>query len=179
MRDWDICDSSIRIGPCRRKNCVSRNRAQTLAHRRVTGRRPTLGCGSTHRLPECGRERPRRTRRHPDRARLGAVGTSPTIARHDERHRESAQSHAPCTAQRETLAGGDDGAALGGRQRARSREEVPSGERMQRYAGPRRCPPGTRRAVRTRGVVNDGRVVVNRTAAEFQQRTGHPPNSSP
>ena len=71
--------------------------------------------------------------------------------------------------------GGDDGAALGGRQRARSREGVPSGERMQRYAGPRRCPPGTRRAVRTRGVVNDGRVVVNRTAAEFQQRTGHPP----
>ena len=70
--------------------------------------------------------------------------------------------------------GGDDGAALGGRQRARSREGVPSGERMQRYAGPRRCPPGTRRAVRTRGVVNDGRVVLNRTAAEFQQRTGHP-----
>ena len=49
MRDWDICDSSIRIGPCRRKNCVSRNRAQTLAHRRVTGWRPTLGCGSTPR----------------------------------------------------------------------------------------------------------------------------------
>ena len=66
---------------------------------------------------------------------------------------------------------------LGGRQRARSREGLPSGERMQRYAGPRRCPPGTRRAVRTRGVVNDGRVVVNRTAAEFQQRTGHPPKS--
>ena len=47
MRDWDICDSSIRIGPCRRKNCVSRNRAQTLARRGVTRWPPTLGCGST------------------------------------------------------------------------------------------------------------------------------------
>ena len=34
--------------------------------------------------------------------------------------------------------------------------------------------PGTRRAVRTRGVVRDGCVVVNQAAAEFQQRTGHP-----
>ena len=32
----------------------------------------------------------------------------------------------------------------------------------------------TRRAVRTRGVVRDGCVVVNQAAAEFQQRTGHP-----
>ena len=30
-------------------------------------------------------------------------------------------------------------------------------------------------AVRTRGVVRDGCVVVNQAAAEFQQRTGHPP----
>ena len=146
------------------------------AHQRQDGDAAAAGPGSSlgHRLPECGRERPRRTRRHPDRARLGAVGASPTIARHDERHRESPQPHAPCAAPCETLAGGDDGAALGGRRGARRGEGVPPGERMQRYAGPRRCPPGTRRAVRTRGVVNDGRVVVNRTAAEFQQRTGHP-----
>ena len=43
-----------------------------------------------------------------------------------------------------------------------------------RYARAGRCPPGTRRAVRTRGVVRDGCVVVNQAAAEFQQRTGHP-----
>ena len=36
------------------------------------------------------------------------------------------------------------------------------------------CPPGTRRAVRTRGVVRAGCVVVHQAAAEFQQRTGHP-----
>ena len=45
---------------------------------------------------------------------------------------------------------------------------------MSRYARAGRCPPGTRRAVRTRGVVRDGCVVVNQAAAEFQQRTGHP-----
>ena len=50
----------------------------------------------------------------------------------------------------------------------------PSGARMSRYARAGRCPPGTRRAVRTRGVVRDGCVVVNQAAAEFQQLTGHP-----
>ena len=68
----------------------------------------------------------------------------------------------------------DDGAALGGRRRARSRKGVPSGERVSRYAGARRCPSGARRAAGTRGIVRDGCVVVNRAAAEFQQRTGHP-----
>ena len=48
----------------------------------------------------------------------------------------------------------------------------------QEYARAGRCPPGTRRAVRTRGVVRDGCVVVNQAAAEFQQLTGHPPESS-
>ena len=70
--------------------------------------------------------------------------------------------------------GGDDGAALGGRRGARSGDGVPPGARMSRYARAGRCPPGTRRAVRTRGVVRDGCVVVNQAAAEFQQRTGHP-----
>ena len=56
----------------------------------------------------------------------------------------------------------------------RSGEGVPPGARMSRYARAGRCPPGTRRAVRTRGVVRDGCVVVNQAAAEFQQRTGHP-----
>ena len=37
----------------------------------------------------------------------------------------------------------DDGASLGGRRCARSRERVPSGERAQRYADARRCSPGT------------------------------------
>ena len=92
--------------------------------------------------PRCGRERPRRPRRDADRARLGPVGTPPMIARHHERHRESAQPHAPCEAQCETLARWDDGAAVGGRRRARSREGVPPGQRMSRYAGARRRPPG-------------------------------------
>ena len=33
--------------PHRRKNCVSRNQAQTLSHERVTRQPPTLDCGST------------------------------------------------------------------------------------------------------------------------------------
>ena len=61
----------------------------------------------------------------------------------------------------------------------RSGEGVPSGARMSRYARAGRCSPGTRRAVRTRGVVRDGCVVVNQAAAEFQQRTGHPPRRRP
>ena len=55
----------------------------------------------------------------------------------------------------------------------------PSGERVSRYAGARRCPSGARRAAGTRGIVRDGCVVVNRAAAEFQQRTGHPLFSIP
>ena len=84
------------------------------------------------------------------------------------------QPYAPCAAACETLARRNDGAALGGRRGARSGEGVPSGERMSRYARAGGCPPGTRRAARTRRVGRDGRVVVNRAAAEFQQRTGHP-----
>ena len=58
------------------------------------------------------------------------------------RHRESAQPHAPCEAECETRARRDDGAALGGRRGARSGEGIPSGERVQEYAGARCCPPG-------------------------------------
>ena len=73
----------------------------------------------------------------------------------------SPQPNAPRAAPCETLARRDDGAALGGRRGARSGEGVPPGARMSRYARAGRCPPGTRRAVRTRGVVRDGCVVVN------------------
>ena len=128
-----------------------------------------------HRLPECRRERTGRTRRHPDRARLGSVGAPPTIARHDERHRESAQPHAPCEAQRETLARWDDGAALGGRRGARSRQGVPSSERVQRYAGTRGRPPGPCRAARPRRIVRNGCVVVNRAAASISTAHGTSP----
>ena len=128
--------------------------------------------------PKCGHARAGRARRDADRARRGSVGASPTIARHHERHRESPQPNAPRAAPCETLARRDDGAALGGRRGARSGEGVPPGARMSRYARAGRCPPGTRRAVRTRGVVRDGCVVVNQAAAEFQQRTGHPPSTT-
>ena len=37
----------VRPSPHRRKNCVSRNQAQTLSHERVTRQPPTLDCGST------------------------------------------------------------------------------------------------------------------------------------
>ena len=96
-----------------------------------------------------------------------------------ERHRESPQPNAPRAAPCETLARRDDGAALGGRRGARSGEGVPPGARMSRYVRAGRCPPGSRRAVRTRGVVRDGCVVVNQAAAEFQQRTGHPLYATP
>ena len=119
--------------------------ARLHTRQRQDGEAPVTGPGAAlgHRLPECGRERAGRARRDADRARLGSVGASPTIARHHERHRESAQSHAPCETKCETLARRDDGAAVGGRRRARSCEGVPSGERMSRYAGARRCPPGS------------------------------------
>ena len=142
-----------------------------------TAKPPVTGPGAAfgHRLPECGRERAGRARRDADRARRGSVGASPTIARHHERHRESAQSHAPCETKCETLARRDDGAAVGGRRRARSREGVPSGERMSRYAGARRCPSGARRAPGTWGIVRDGCVVVNRAATEFSTALGTSP----
>ena len=38
-------------GPCRQKNCASRNQAQTLPRRGVRGGPPTLDCGSTSYLP--------------------------------------------------------------------------------------------------------------------------------
>ena len=69
-------------------------------------------------------------RRNADGARLGALRAPPTIARHHERHRESPQPHAPCATECETLARWDDGASVGGRRRARSREGIPSGERV-------------------------------------------------
>ena len=37
----------------RRKNCVYRNQAKTLAREQVTRRPPTLDCGSTHRCIGC------------------------------------------------------------------------------------------------------------------------------
>ena len=80
--------------------------------------------------PSAARQRAGRAGRDADRAGLGPVGTPPTLARHHERHRESAQSHPSCEAQCETLARRDDGAAVGGRRRARSREGVPPGQRM-------------------------------------------------
>ena len=67
--------------------------------------------------------------------------------------------------------GGDSSAPCAARRRGGS---VANGPGI-RECG--RCPPGTRRAVRTRGVVRDGCVVVNQAAAEFQQRTGHPAGS--
>ena len=87
--------------------------------------------------------------------------------------------NAPRAAPCETLARRDDGAALGGRRGARSYAK--GFQRVQGFHGMSatdRCPPSTRRAVRTRGVVRDGCVVVNQAAAEFQQRTGHPPPMS-
>ena len=49
--------------------------------------------------------------------------------------------------------------------RGNARRRRSSGNESLRFACPRSVP---------RGVVRDGRIVVNRAAAEFQQRTGHP-----
>ena len=46
-------------GPCRRKNCVFRNRAQTLPRTWVRRRSPTLDCGSTQSPSSRARLRPR------------------------------------------------------------------------------------------------------------------------
>ena len=122
----------------------------------------------------CSADAPIETVRPPSTMSSSAGASLGAPARHHERHRESAQSYAPCAAACETLARRNDGAALGGRRGARSGKGGPSGERMSRSARAWGGPPGTRRAVRTRRVGRDGRVVLNRAATEFQQRTGHP-----
>ena len=57
--------------PHRRKNCVSRNQAQTLAHERVTRQPPTLNCGSTRRATRRLRRVASPTARLVSRPRVG------------------------------------------------------------------------------------------------------------
>ena len=112
-----------------------------LTSHRQDGETTAAGPGSPlgHRPPECGRERPRRPRRDADRARLGPVGTPPTIARHHERHRVLSRTrHVKRNVKR--WRGGT--MVLRWVAAARSREGVPPGQRMSRYAGARRRPPG-------------------------------------
>ena len=108
--------------------------------------------------------------RHP----LGPLGAAPAIAGHHQRHREPLEPNAPRQAEREALAGWDDGAPLGRGRGAGGSERVPASEGMQGHAHASRGAPSARRSAGSRGVVGDGCVVVNRTAAEFQQRTGQP-----
>ena len=118
------------------------------------------------RLPECRRQRAGRAGRDADRAGLGPVGTPPTLARHHERHRESAQSHPSCEAQCETLARGDDGAAVGGRRRARSREGVPPGRCWKKIGSP--C------AGRGMRISRSGAPIVSARPCARQRRAGWP-----
>ena len=66
--------------------------------------------------------------------------------------------------------GGGDRAVLRGRRVTRSRDGISSGKWVQRYADACDRPPDAW----IREVVGDGCAVVNRTAAEIQQRTGQP-----
>ena len=144
-------------------------RARLYTHERQDGEAPVTGPGAAlgHRLPECSCERAGRPRRDADRAGLGAVGASPTLAGHDERHRESAQSPAPCETKCEALARRHDGAPLGRGGRARSRQRVPTRERVQGHARAGRRTPCARRAARARRLVGDGSVVVTKPPLSF------------
>ena len=105
---------------------------------------------------------------------LGALRAPPTIAGHDECGRESPQPHPAREAQREALARGRDGPPVGRRWRVGSRQRVSAAQGLHWCAAARRGASCARRQARSRGFGADGCVVVNRVAAEFQQRTGQP-----
>ena len=78
------------------------------------------------------------------RARVRSLSPAPldppaAVTRHDHRRRESAESHPPREAPRETVAWWTDEAAVGGHRCPRSRQWLPAPEGMRRYAavGPR------------------------------------------
>jgi hypothetical protein len=66
--------------------------------------------------------------RIPDRSHPEPVCTIATIPGHDQRRRESAQSHPSREAERQALARGTDDAPMGRRWRPRSRQGLPSTE---------------------------------------------------
>ena len=105
-------------------------------------------------------------------------GAAPAIAGHHERHREPSQPDATCEAQREALARGRDGSTLGRRRGAGSGPRVSASTRVQGHAPAGDGAQRPRRSAGSRGFVADGCVIVNRAAAEFQQRTGQPRRSS-
>ena len=88
--------------------------------------RPRAPAGD--RVSQCRRERARRTRRDADRPHAEALAAPAPLARHDQRGRESHQSHAAREAQRQAVARRSDDAALGRRRRPRGREGLPSTE---------------------------------------------------
>jgi hypothetical protein len=106
------------------------------------------------------------------RARFGRAAA---LAQHHQCRREPHQPDASCEAQRQALAGWADGATLGRRWRPRSRQGLPAFEGPQGNAEADRRAPRTRPATRIRWErCGASRVVVNRAAAEIQQRKGHP-----
>ncbi|MBY0495268.1 MAG: transposase [Cyanobacteria bacterium] len=76
------------------------------------------------------RERARRPRRNADGAHAEAVPASAPLLGHHQRRRESAQSHASRQAQRQAVAEWSDDAAVGRRRCPRSREGLPTIERV-------------------------------------------------
>ena len=72
--------------------------------------------------------------RNADRAHAAPLDPPAAVARHDQRRRESAESHPPREAPRETVAWGTDDAAVGGCWCPRSRQGLPAPEGMRRYA---------------------------------------------
>ena len=91
-----------------------------------------------------------------------------------ERRREPSQPNAARQAQREALAWRRDGATRGRGRGAGSHQGLSARERLHGHASAGGGAPSARRAARARRVVGNGCVVVNRVAASFQQRKGHP-----
>ena len=127
------------VGPGDRAACLSGERredgdATPHGSRQAPGRR----------ISQRRRQRPRRAGRNADRAHAAPLDPPAAVARHDQRRRESAESHPPREAPRETVAWGTDDAAVGGCWCPRSRQGLPAPEGMRRYA------PFGQRASRTR-----------------------------
>ena len=80
------------------------------------------------------------------------------VTRHDQRRRESAESHPPREAHRETVAWWTDEAAVGGHRCPRSRPGLPAPEGMRRYAAVGQRASRTRPTTGTRCLRGERRV---------------------
>ena len=117
------------VGPGDRAACLSGERRED-GDAAPHGSRQAPG----GRISQRRRQRPRRAGRNADRPHAAPLDPPAAVTRHDQRRRESAESHPPREAQRETVAWWTDDAAVGGHRCPRSRQGLPAPEGMRRYA---------------------------------------------